>query len=350
VPSALSHLTFNAHPDQPITLPPHLQHLCIHGIFNKPLNSINLPSSLKFLQLPETFNLPLENLPTALTELKIHFAGIFNRPVNNLPPTLTALSFGDDFNQPVDNLPPSLTSIVFGDNFNQPIDKLPPCVKKIHFGKNFHNSIDQLPPNLTHLTFDSHNIFDQPANYLPNSLQFIHFGPAFNSPFNMPSNLSRLYLGEEFCLPLSNYPRSLKILRFGEQYSHPITSLPPLTHLEFELECKQKQLTNLVAPPTLTHFTFGISPRSHTPKFFSPETATTVFDFLSLREFYFRTFKNQDADVRFNFTANLRRFYFELMSSDCVPNAVVDINFATREVFVSACALTPSHFLNFKKY
>lgn len=93
--------------------------------------------------------------------------------------------------------------------------------------RNFHYNF-KFTNNLESINFISSKFFNNPVTNLPSKLKIIKFGESFNSQFELPDKLKKLYFGDSFNQPVNNLPSGLKILSFSScsKFNHPLDNLP----------------------------------------------------------------------------------------------------------------------------
>lgn len=174
---------------------------------------------------------------------------IFNQKIQFLPNNITHLKFGYRFNNFI-CLPDNLLFLEFGCNFNMPVDFNKNNLKHIIFGNKYNISIDIFPPNLTHLIFGC--LFNKPLINLPNSLKYLKLGKVFNEKIIFPSNLTHLFMEEDFC-DLLNLPEKLEYLEIFlnnlNTNTEQLLKLTNLTHLKI-FGVKQEN-TQIILPDSL---------------------------------------------------------------------------------------------------
>ena len=267
----------------------------LHIIMDYDPHLLQLPSSLKILVI-DTNNVLPYSFASLPSDLRVFRTATCIPPVENLPPLLTELDIPFPFNQPLNNLPSSLTWLTIGCHFNQPVDNL--------------------PSSLTHLAFG--NSFNQPVDHLPSSLIYLRLGDAFNQPVDhLPDSLRHLYSGIDF--------------------NRPMHHLPPLTLLS----CKSRFIFSqaYTLPPSITHVLFGTSQVEEEGK--KDPQGVAKLSHLSLC--YLRSSKHGHVRDLLQVPMAFKKFTFELFDpQDGEPDAMVEVDFGTRMIFVSFdCTFRP---------
>ena len=108
---------------------------------------------------------------------------------------------------------------------------LPSNLTRLKIGNDFNRLLGVLPQRLTHLTLGSD--FNHPLGVLPPTLTHLTLGNEFNQTLGeLPKGLTHLTLGYEFNHDLGVLPQGLTHLTLGVEFIHQLEELPPnLTHL-----------------------------------------------------------------------------------------------------------------------